>query len=95
MRSKTKRPARSALRVGSSGDKPAAMRSALTNSVHFAKAGRCSRAKVDLPAPLGPAIKWQTGIREAFFIVRMREISFHFYHAVKMKPERAREKALR
>jgi hypothetical protein len=41
---------------GAKGDSPAAIRSALTNTGQAASLGRNSRAKVDLPAPFGPAI---------------------------------------
>ncbi len=41
---------------GAKGDRPAAIRSALTNTGHWASTGKNSRAKVVFPAPLGPAM---------------------------------------
>lgn len=52
-RASSKRAARIDASGGSSGERPAAMESALRNSVIEA-AGRNSRAKVVFPAPLGP-----------------------------------------
>src|SRR5256886_8202377 len=59
--SMTRRPAASAANRGSSGDNPWAIRSALTNWIKRATFGRYSRAKVALPAPLGPAITMHRG----------------------------------
>jgi hypothetical protein len=47
---------------GASGDKPAAIRSALIKFWQLATLGKYSRAKVVLPAPLGPAMIQQIGI---------------------------------
>jgi hypothetical protein len=49
-------------RSGSSGDSPAAIKSALIKRVQPATFGRYSNAKVVLPAPLGPATIQQVGI---------------------------------
>src|ERR1051326_4415012 len=55
------RPAASAARSGRSGDRPPAIRSALTKGITPASFGRYSLAKVVLPAPLGPAMMMQSG----------------------------------
>ena len=52
------------------------------------QASEGSSAKVDFPAPLGPAIKWQTGMRDVGFIVRVRKISNYSYRRVKAEPRR-------
>jgi hypothetical protein len=57
----TSRPALTAASLGSSGDRPPAMRSAFTKWTTPASAGKYRRAKVVFPAPLGPAITMQRG----------------------------------
>lgn len=68
------RPARIAAVAGRTGDKPTAIRSALTKAGQSASLGRYSSAKVVLPAPFGPAmimtflsgihrVRWFRGVR--------------------------------
>ena len=55
------RPAAIAALSGRKGDKPPAIRSALTKWSTPASLGRYSRANVVLPAPFGPAMTTQRG----------------------------------
>src|SRR5882724_1301945 len=57
------RAALSAARSGASGERPAAIRSALMKWITHASRARYARAKVVLPAPFGPAITRQRGGR--------------------------------
>ena len=58
------------------GDRPAAIRSALTNNGHSASRGRNSRAKVVFPAPFGPAMMKQTGFFRFISASYHRQIRF-------------------
>ena len=57
----TSRPALTAASPGSSGDSPAAMRSAFTKRITSAPSGKYRRAKVVFPAPFGPAMTMHRG----------------------------------
>ena len=63
------RPARTAAAFGANGDRPAAIRSALTKRGQCASSGRKARAKVVLPAPFGPAmIRTRRSLIETFSV---------------------------
>ena len=62
--SKKRRRATNAASSGLKGERPPAIRSALTKWITLASLGRNSRANVVLPAPFGPAMTMQNG----FFI---------------------------
>ena len=59
-------PACIAAASGENGERPPAMRSALTNCLHRAYFGRNLRAKVVFPEPLGPATMYIDGRLPSF-----------------------------